>query len=137
MPGYEQATMGGAHGVRAFTSSDFSGDRVAMMSLGWYLPIPESFNFNMGGVALIDALQFALIYDDGYGEQNSAKESKDPRVHLSGAGMLFKFAWSTWFSAELSFMQPTSVTIRNNTSTKLDIEERSVRTYLDMTFSFK
>ncbi|MFD1215816.1 ShlB/FhaC/HecB family hemolysin secretion/activation protein [Microbulbifer celer] len=112
LPGFEQFSLGGANGVRAFGVRDFSGDQAGMLSTEWYLPLPDTRVF---GNRLNDLIQVALIADAGYGtvvnyEQSGEKDGETIQndwAALSGAGFLFKFSWADAFSSEVSVAWPT------------------------------
>ena len=110
LPAFEQLSLGGADGVRAFTVSDFSADTAAQLSLEWYVPLPAKWNLTLpDGSTLNDLLQMGLFTDAGYGVQNSYQSDvSDKWAYLSGYGVVFKFAWRDWFSSELSVAHPDS-----------------------------
>jgi hemolysin activation/secretion protein len=125
-------SLGGAQGVRAFTVSDFSADSAALLSLEWYLPLPERWNPAFAGTTLNDVLQFGLFTDAAYGVQNSFQsDESDKWALLTGSGILFKLAWSDWFSSQLSFAVPSSS--KSNLEGTGDKAE-SVQTFLDFTW---
>jgi len=102
LPAFEQLSLGGADGVRSFTVSDFSADTAALVSAEWYWPLP-------GGAKVNDLFQFGLFSDSAYGVQNSYQSAvSDKWAYLSGFGLLLKFAWNEWFSAQLSVAHPSS-----------------------------
>lgn len=102
LPAFEQLSLGGADGVRAFTVSDFSADSAAQLSAEWYWPLP-------GGAKVNELFQFGLFSDSAYGVQNSYQSAvSDKWAYLSGFGLLLKFAWNDWFSAQLSVAHPSS-----------------------------
>jgi len=102
LPAYEQLSLGGADGVRAFTVSDFSADSAAQVTAEWYFPLP-------GGAKVNDLFQFGIFSDSAYGVQNSYQSAvSDKWAYLSGFGVLLKFAWNDWFSAQLSVAHPSS-----------------------------
>lgn len=108
LPAFEQLSLGGADGVRAFTVSDFSADRAAVASLEWYVPMPSALNPSLpNGMTLNDVLQVGVFADAGYGVQKSYQSAvSDKWAYLSGYGLVFKFSWSDWFSSELSVAHP-------------------------------
>lgn len=133
LPAFEQLSLGGADGVRAFTSSDFSADTAAQLSLEWYLPFPSSWKSPLpGDQALNDVLQFGLFSDNGYGVQNSYQtDVSDKWAYLAGYGVLFKLAWSDWFSTQLSVAHP------NGSKSNLDgvgDAAKSYQTFLSFTW---
>jgi hemolysin activation/secretion protein len=110
LPAFEQLSLGGADGVRAFTVSDFSADSVAHLSIEWYVPLPAAWNATLpNGSTLNDLLQVGLFSDTAYGVQNSYQKAvTDKWSYLSGYGLVFKFSWSDWFSSQLSLAHPDS-----------------------------
>lgn len=132
LPAFEQLSLGGAQGVRAFTVSDFSADSAAQLSLEWYLPLPQRWNLEFAGTTLNDLIQVGLFTDAAYGVQNSFQvDENDKWVFLSGSGILFKFTWRDWFSSQLSFAVPSSS--KSNLESVGDDAE-SVQTFLDFTW---
>jgi len=102
LPAFEQLSLGGADGVRAFTVSDFSADTAAQVTAEWYWPLP-------GGPKINNLFQFGLFNDTAYGVQNSTQGTDgDKWAYFSGFGVLLKFAWNDWFSAQLSVAHPST-----------------------------
>ncbi|WP_444920790.1 ShlB/FhaC/HecB family hemolysin secretion/activation protein [Microbulbifer sp. CnH-101-G] len=115
LPGFEQMSLGGANGVRAFAVRDFSADKGAVLSAEWYMNVPEVINPVLFGQRLNDIVQVALIADVGYGFVNNYEETLDDDwARFSGAGVLFKFNWDDKFSSKVSMAWPimssTSIT---------------------------
>ncbi|MFS1525026.1 ShlB/FhaC/HecB family hemolysin secretion/activation protein [Microbulbifer sp. 2304DJ12-6] len=107
LPGFEQLSLGGANGVRAFSVRDFSADRGGILSAEWYMNFPEVIDSEIFGQRLNDLLQVALIADIGYGYVNNYETGlKDDWARFSGAGMLFKFNWNDRFSSKVSVAWP-------------------------------
>lgn len=108
LPAFEQLSLGGADGVRAFTVSDFSADTAALVSLEWYVPLPGAWNPSLwGNYTLNDLLQVGVFTDAGYGVQNSYQQAvSDKWAYLTGYGLVFKLSWSDWFSSQLSVAHP-------------------------------
>ncbi|WP_226643339.1 ShlB/FhaC/HecB family hemolysin secretion/activation protein [Microbulbifer variabilis] len=115
LPGFEQMSLGGANGVRAFAVRDFSADKGAVLSAEWYMNFPEVINPVLFGQRLNDIVQVALIADVGYGFVNNYEKTLDDDwARFSGAGVLFKFNWDDRFSSKVSMAWPimssTSIT---------------------------
>ncbi|MCO1332918.1 ShlB/FhaC/HecB family hemolysin secretion/activation protein [Microbulbifer sp. OS29] len=107
LPGFEQLSLGGANGVRAFSARDFSADIGAVLSAEWYVNFPEFMNPVLFDQRLNDIFQVALIADVGYGFVNNYEEAvEDDWARLSGGGMLFKMNWSDSFSSKVSVAWP-------------------------------
>ncbi|WP_460803918.1 ShlB/FhaC/HecB family hemolysin secretion/activation protein [Microbulbifer agarilyticus] len=108
LPAFEQFSLGGANGVRAFDVRDFSSDQAGLITAEWYPGIPSVLNPRIFGNRLSDMVQVALIADAGYG----VVENYEPMVEndwaaLSGAGLLFKFNWGENWASQLSLAWPT------------------------------
>ncbi|WP_413664129.1 ShlB/FhaC/HecB family hemolysin secretion/activation protein [Microbulbifer sp. CNSA002] len=107
LPGFEQLSLGGANGVRAFSARDFSADMGAVVSAEWYVNFPEFMNPILFNQRLNDIFQVALIADVGYGYVNNYEDSlEDDWARFSGGGMLFKMNWSDSFSSKVSVAWP-------------------------------
>lgn len=108
LPAFEQFSLGGANGVRAFDVRDFSADRAALLSAEWYFDLPETLNAQVFGSSLNEIMQVALIADGAYGAiTNYEADVDDDWGTLSGAGLLFKFNWKEAFASQLSVAWPT------------------------------
>lgn len=108
LPAFEQFSLGGANGVRAFDVRDFAADRAGLMSLEWYPSLPNVANPLIFGNRLSDMLQIAVIADAGYGVVNNFEPGlADDWAAFSGAGFLFKFSWSENWASQLSVAWPT------------------------------
>ena len=135
LPGFEKFSLGGVSAVRAYTTADFAADKSAFASVEWFVPLAERFNADVLGQKLNNLLQLGLFYDYGYGEQNSFERGiKNTKVKLSGGGLLFKLAWRDQFNAQLSFSFPGLSSIENDVGGKLEIDDDSVRTYIDFSY---
>ncbi|MBN8429906.1 ShlB/FhaC/HecB family hemolysin secretion/activation protein [Microbulbifer salipaludis] len=109
LPSFEQLSLGGANGVRAFDVRDFSADQAGLISAEWYPSFPESINPKIFGNRLNDMLQVAVIADAGYGIVNNPEEDlNNDWAALAGAGFLFKFSWAENWASQLSVAWPTS-----------------------------
>ncbi|AWF79628.1 ShlB/FhaC/HecB family hemolysin secretion/activation protein [Microbulbifer sp. A4B17] len=107
LPGFEQLSLGGANGVRAFSARDFSADMGAIVSAEWYVNFPEFMNPILFNQRLNDIFQVALIADVGYGYVNNYEDTvEDDWARFSGGGMLFKMNWSDSFSSKVSVAWP-------------------------------
>jgi len=107
LPGFEQLSLGGANGVRAFSARDFSADMGAVVSAEWYVNFPEFMNPILFNQRLNDIFQVALIADVGYGYVNNYEDTvEDDWARFSGGGMLFKMNWSDRFSSKVSVAWP-------------------------------
>ncbi|WP_444923641.1 ShlB/FhaC/HecB family hemolysin secretion/activation protein [Microbulbifer sp. DLAB2-AF] len=107
LPAFEQMSLGGANGVRAFDVRDFSADRAGLLSAEWYPSFPEVVNPILFGQRLNDIVQIALFADVGYGIVNNYKDGKeDDWARLAGGGLLFKFSWNEFFSSKVSVGWP-------------------------------
>ncbi|MGL6159778.1 ShlB/FhaC/HecB family hemolysin secretion/activation protein [Microbulbifer sp.] len=113
LPAFEQFSLGGASGVRAFDVRDFSADQAGLLSAEWYFDFPDAINPRIFGNRLNDILQVALIADGGYGVLNNYEVSpegekvNDDWSAFSGAGLLFKFSWQETFAGQVSLAWPT------------------------------
>ncbi|WP_160151639.1 ShlB/FhaC/HecB family hemolysin secretion/activation protein [Microbulbifer sp. ALW1] len=109
LPSFEQLTLGGANGVRAFDVRDFSADQAGLFSAEWYPSFPDTINPRIFGSRLNDILQVAVIADAGYGVVNNFEPGLDNDwAALAGAGFLFKFSWSENWASQLSLAWPTT-----------------------------
>lgn len=108
LPAFEQFSLSGANGVRAFDVRDFSADQAGLISAEWYLSLPESLNPRFFGNRLNDIVQMAVIADAGYGVVNNYESGIDNDwAALSGAGFLFKFSWNENWASQVSVAWPT------------------------------
>ncbi|SFC36142.1 Hemolysin activation/secretion protein [Microbulbifer thermotolerans] len=108
LPAFEQFSLGGASGVRAFDVRDFSADRAGLLSAEWYFDFPDALNPRIFDYRLNDILQVALIADGGYGVVNNYEQDiHDDWAGLSGAGLLFKLSWEESFASQISVAWPT------------------------------
>jgi len=139
LPGFEQFTLGGANGVRAFDVRDFSADQAGLLSAEWYFDLPSALNPRIFGGRLNDIFQFALIADGGYGVVNNYEQDKEGKdvpndwAALGGAGLLFKFSWRESFASQLSVAWPTT-SKSSIEGTGDDADKPTV--YADMSFFF-
>ncbi|WP_428819863.1 ShlB/FhaC/HecB family hemolysin secretion/activation protein [Microbulbifer sp. MCCC 1A16149] len=109
LPSFEQFSLGGANGVRAFDVRDFSADQAGLISAEWYPSFPDAINPRIFGNRLNDMLQVAVIADAGYGVVNNFEEDlNNDWAALAGAGFLFKFSWSENWASQLSVAWPTT-----------------------------
>lgn len=108
LPAFEQFSLGGANGVRAFDVRDFSSDQAGLVSAEWYLSLPSALNPRFFGHRLNDVVQLALIADAGYGVVNNYESDLDNDwAALSGAGLLLKFSWQENWAGQISMAWPT------------------------------
>jgi len=108
LPSFEQFSLGGANGVRAFDVRDFSADQAGLLSAEWYFPLPDAMNPRVFASRVGDIVQMALIADAGYGVVNNYEtEVENDWAALSGAGLLFKFGWSDSWTSQVSVAWPT------------------------------
>jgi hemolysin activation/secretion protein len=141
LPAFEQLSLGGANGVRAYNVRDFSGDQAALLSVEWYFNMPEVINVNVwGGKRLNEVFQFGLIADAGYGSLNSYEaDSVDNWAALAGAGLTFKLNWEEKFAIQLSVSHPmmskSSEGLNSSEASFVD-EAKSAQVYADFSFFF-
>jgi len=134
LPGFDRLSLGGSTAVRGFTTADFSADKALFTSVEWYLPLPERFNFNVFGQPANNILQLGLFYDFAVGQQNSVRDGRESiDAKLGGGGLLVKLAWHDRFSTQISFSKPTTGKVDG----ELQLDERSVRTYIDFSYKYK
>ncbi|AQQ66488.1 hemolysin activator protein, HlyB family [Microbulbifer agarilyticus] len=108
LPAFEQFSLGGANGVRAFDVRDFSADQAGLLTMEWYPGFPNAINPIVFGNRLSDMLQVALIADGGYGVvENYEPFVKNDWAGLSGAGVLVKFSWNENWASQFSLAWPT------------------------------
>ena len=133
--GLDRTSLGGVSAVRAYTTADFSADKSAFASVEWFVPFAERFNADVLGQKLNNLLQWGVFYDYGYGERNSFEGGiQNTKVTLSGGGLLFKLTWRDQFSSQISFSYPGLSTIENDIAGSLNIDDDSVRTYIDFSY---
>ncbi|MFB1035085.1 MAG: ShlB/FhaC/HecB family hemolysin secretion/activation protein, partial [Sinobacterium sp.] len=141
LPAFEQLSLGGANGVRAYNVRDFSGDQAALLSVEWYFNMPEIINANVwGGKRLNEVFQFGLIADVGYGSLNSYEAGTvDNWAALAGAGLTFKLSWEEKFALQISVSHPmmskSSEGLNSSEATFVD-EAKSAQVYTDFSFFF-
>jgi hemolysin activation/secretion protein len=141
LPAFEQLSLGGANGVRAYNVRDFSGDQAALLSVEWYFNIPEVINVNVwGGKRLNEVFQFGLIADAGYGSLNSYEaDAVDNWAALAGAGLTFKLSWEEKLALQISVSHPmmskSSKGLNSSEATFVD-EAKSAQVYADFSFFF-
>ncbi len=130
LPAFEQASLGGAGAVRAFTSSEFSADSSAFMSLEWY---PNIF----GNSDLSDMVQVAIFYEAAYGSINYYETNditlNDDWAYLSGWGTSLKFSWKDQVSVNLNVAWPD--TAKSSLDEVGDSADSST-TYIDFSIAF-
>ncbi|WP_445363034.1 ShlB/FhaC/HecB family hemolysin secretion/activation protein [Microbulbifer sp. ANSA003] len=126
LPAFEQLSLGGANGVRAFDVRDFSADTAGLLSAEWYMTFPDMINPILFDQRLNDMFQMALFTDFGYGIVNNYKEGKqDDWARFAGGGLLFKFNWNEFFASKLSVAWPIK-TASSIEGTGLDMDEPTV-----------
>jgi hemolysin activation/secretion protein len=141
LPAFEQLSLGGANGVRAYNVRDFSGDQAALLSVEWYFNMPEDINVNVwGGKRLNEVFQFGLIADAGYGSLNSYEaDPVDNWAALAGAGLTFKLSWEEKLALQISVSHPmmskSSKGLNSSEATFVD-EAKSAQVYADFSFFF-
>ncbi|AGH42396.1 ShlB/FhaC/HecB family hemolysin secretion/activation protein [Paraglaciecola psychrophila] len=141
LPAFEQLSLGGANGVRAYNVRDFSGDQAALLSVEWYFNLPEVINVNVwGGKRLNEVFQFGLIADAGYGSLNGYEaDAVDNWAALAGAGLTFKLNWEEKFAIQLSVSHPmmskSSEGLNSSKASFVD-EAKSAQVYVDFSFFF-
>mgnify|MGYP000542528133 CR=1 FL=1 len=139
LPSFEQFSLGGAAGVRAFNVRDFSADQAAVLSAEWYPQIPAALDPVFFGSRLSELFQFAVIADAGYGVVNnferdvygSGEVIRDDWAALSGAGFLFKMNWRDSWSGQVSLAWPT-MSISSIDGTGDDADQPTI--YADFTY---
>jgi hemolysin activation/secretion protein len=136
LPAFEQMSLGGANGVRAYSVRDFSADQAVMLNAEWYFDFPDFMNFEItSGHRLNDVMQFGLLADAAYGSIVSFENNEDDEwARLAGLGFILKFNWDESFAANISFAKPVS-----SVSSREDVGEdaESIEIYADMTFFFQ
>jgi hemolysin activation/secretion protein len=141
LPAFEQLSLGGANGVRAYNVRDFSGDQAALLSVEWYFNMPEIINANVwGGKRLNEVFQLGLIADAGYGSLNSYEAGTvDNWAALAGAGLTFKLSWEEKFALQISVSHPmmskSSEGLNSSEATFVD-EAKSAQVYTDFLLFF-
>ncbi|WP_152558963.1 ShlB/FhaC/HecB family hemolysin secretion/activation protein [Endozoicomonas numazuensis] len=115
LPAFEQFSLGGSSGVRAYSPSEFSADTGVYLGAEMYFDVPERFDFDVyGGYRLSDIVQYAIIADAAYGIENAYKSNEvderpvDPWAHLAGIGLLMRLNWMDKFASTLTFSKPVS-----------------------------
>ncbi|WP_299594513.1 ShlB/FhaC/HecB family hemolysin secretion/activation protein [uncultured Microbulbifer sp.] len=139
LPSFEQFSLGGANGVRAFDVRDFSADQAAVVSAEWYPDMPSILNPTVFDGRLSDILQMAVIADAGYGVVNNYERDifgdgeviPNDWAALSGAGLLFKLNWKESWSGQVSVAWPT-MSISSIDGTGDDADAPTV--YADFTY---
>lgn len=132
LPAFEQFSLGGANGVRAFEVRDFSSDQAALLSAEWYPALPDAINTKVFGSRLSELLQFAVIADAAYGVSTYYDErSTDDWGALSGAGLLLKLNWKDSWSAQVSAAWPT---MSKYSDPKFDREYDKPALYADFSY---
>lgn len=136
LPAFEQLSLGGANGVRAYSVRDYSADQAALISGEWYFNFPEVLNPTIAtGTRLNDVLQFGLLADAGYGSVvNFSEDKSDSWARLAGAGVIMKFSWEEAFAAQLSISHPL---MSESSVEGLGDDAKSAQVFADFTFFFK
>lgn len=136
LPAFEQMSLGGANGVRAYSVRDFSADQAVMLNAEWYFDFPEFMNFEIAsGHRLNDVMQFGLLADAAYGSiVNFEDELNDDWARLAGLGFILKFNWDDTLAANISFAKPVS-SVSSLEAVGDDAE--SLEIYADITFFFQ
>lgn len=135
LPSFEQLSLGGANGVRAFSVRDFSGDQAGLVSAEWYFDIPHLMNFEvLDGHYLNDIVQFGLIADAGYASLVNFEEGfGDSWTYLSGFGAIMKLSWDDLFTSQITFAHPSS---SKSSVEGIGDDAESIQIYADFTFLF-
>ena len=139
LPSFEQFSLGGANGVRAFDVRDFSADQAAVISAEWYPDMPSLLNPHLFDGRLSDIFQMAVIADAGYGVANNYERDifgdgeviSNDWAALSGAGLLFKLNWKESWAGQISVAWPT-MSISSIDGTGDDADTPTV--YADFTY---
>lgn len=133
LPAFEQLSLGGANGVRAYSVRDYSADQAGLVSAEWYFNLPEALNPNVGGGnRLNDVFQWGLLADAGYGSVvNFEADGSNSWARLAGAGLIFKFSWNELFAAQLSIAQPLDAVSSNEL---IGADADSAQVFADFTF---
>ncbi len=146
LPSFEQFTMGGATGVRAFQVEDFSADTSAFISNEWYFSFP-SWPF-LSGRTLADVFQAGLLLDFAYGVQNggyledSGSQADDEWARMSAIGLVFKAGWDDRFAAKISLATPLEArssldpSDSDSSAEKLNDKPDTVEVFADFNFYF-
>lgn len=136
LPAFEQMSLGGANGVRAYSVRDYSADQAAMINAEWYFDFPEFMNFEIAaGHRLNDVMQFGFLADVAYGSiVNYEDELNDDWARLAGVGFILKFNWDETLAANISFAKPVS-SVSSVEGVGDDAE--SLEIYADFTFFFQ
>lgn len=109
LPAFEQYSIGGANGVRAYSSRDYSADTAALLSAEWYPDLPSWQLF--GGKNFNDVFQMGLFADGGYGSTNGfagegVERALESWAALSAAGLVLKLNWGEHFAGKISWAKP-------------------------------
>lgn len=136
LPAFEQMSLGGANGVRAFSVRDYSADQAGFVSAEWYFDLPGFMNPELAGrTRLSDVFQWGLLTDIGYGSVvNLEQGGADSWARMGGAGLLMKFSWEEFFSAQVSLAKPFDAASSNQSIEELDDD---LLVFADFTFFFK
>ena len=131
LPGFEQYSLGGANGVRAFSVRDFSADQAGLISGEWYFDLPSVQLF--GDHTLNDVLQFGVFAESAYGVALQSQENgQDEWAALSAAGLVMKLNWGESFASKFSFATP----IMNKSSGDTDVGDDAddLQIFFDLTY---
>ncbi|MAD44747.1 MAG: hemolysin activator protein, HlyB family [Oceanospirillaceae bacterium] len=147
LPSFEQFTMGGASGVRAFAVEDFSADTSVFVSNEWYLGFP-SLPF-IGGRTTDQVFQAGLLLDFAYGVQNggfienSGAQAGDEWARMSAVGLVLKSTWGNSFASKLTLATPLEAKSsfdpdesNESSAEKLNDKPDSVEVFADFNYYF-
>jgi hemolysin activation/secretion protein len=145
LPSFEQFSMGGANGVRAFRVGKFSADTSAYIANEWYFDLPR-WSF-IGNRTFGEVFQAGLLLDFAYGVQNggfttdSGGLADDEWARMSAAGIVIKAVWGNTFSSKITIATPiegkSSLDPEGDSSVeKLNEKPDTVEVFADINFVF-
>ena len=145
LPSFEQFSLGGANGVRAFNVGKFSADTSAYIANEWYFDLPR-WSF-IGNRTFGEVFQAGLLLDFAYGVQNggfttdSGGLADDEWARMSAAGIVIKAVWGNTFSSKIAIATPiegkSSLDPEGDSSVeKLNEKPDTVEVFADINFVF-
>lgn len=134
LPSLEQFSLGGANAVKAFNSSDFSGDTGLYLGLDWFVEVPGVTDFSLwNGRGINEFLQLVLFGETAYGVRHTLDNTADLWSMYSGVGLGLEFNWNQRFSGRLNISHPITNKASETASQALPDD---IQIFVDMSYQF-
>ncbi|CAA0108440.1 Uncharacterised protein [BD1-7 clade bacterium] len=119
LPSYDQFSLGGPFGVRAFSSSAFVGDAGAFGAIEWTVDIMGAMPWR--GVVAEHTLDIGPFYEEGYSTLYAlTADGIDDWANFAGYGFSVRYEWNRDFVIDTSVSWPTKARISTGSTTDLE-----------------